>query len=98
MIKCDIVSNLRSFANDDSHAMINEKIISEGCTGMDFNSREPTHDLRKPARNELEIHFPEPVSDDASRWRAGLDSITKLPGRCAPQGRGPIQTECRFEL
>lgn len=61
VIHGNVVADFGGFADDDAHAVVNEKTFADSCTGMDFNAGQKAGNLRNDARRQAEIFAPQPV-------------------------------------
>ena len=71
----DVVTHLGGFADDHSHAVIDEEAAADGGSGMNFDSRKPARELRQSTGQEEPAVFPQPVVDAVppQRVQAGVE-------------------------
>src|SRR5207247_8268994 len=56
-----VVSQFRSLADHDSHAVVDEHAPSHFCPGMNLDAGEKTRDVRHEAREPAQLYAPQPV-------------------------------------
>src|SRR5512138_3044799 len=61
VIDGDIVPDFSCLADNHAHAMIDEEVMPDRRTWMDFNTGEPAHDLRNRACDQFETTLPQTV-------------------------------------
>src|SRR6185369_1524937 len=61
VIQRAVVADLRSFADHDTHAVIDEKALSDLRAGMNFHAGQPAPDMRNEARQPAQSRTPQPV-------------------------------------
>src|SRR5215469_3286876 len=74
LVQSDIITYLSRHANNDTHAVLDEKTSTELRAGMDFNSGKPARELRKCPRQEEPVMLPQPMMDAVppKRMQAGV--------------------------
>ena len=59
MIKSYVITNFSGLADDHSHTVVNEKVMTNGCAWVNLNSSEGTGNLRNPTCEQLKVVLPE---------------------------------------
>ena len=57
------VADVSGFANDHSHAVVDEEAPTDGGAGVDFHAGEKARELGEDARREFQSAFPQDVGD-----------------------------------
>ena len=63
VIQRHVVADLRRFADDNAHAVINEKAVADFCARMNFDPGDAARKLRQPSSQQFQIVRPQPMRD-----------------------------------
>jgi hypothetical protein len=61
MVDVAIVADLGGFADDDSHAVVDDEAAAELRGGMNLDSRQPARDVRRESPKKIQVVGPQPV-------------------------------------
>lgn len=61
LVECDVGRDLRGFADNDAHAVVNEQPLADDRAGMDFHPGDEPSRGRNPSRQQFKSDSPQPV-------------------------------------